>query len=97
MSQALEQPKHPSKQSMEAEPLHIPISPLAFADAGYNTVHFLFPSFGSSEAKTLPVAEEQESIDTVKLDSNICRGQTFYPTTKFTEQNIIAFHNYITQ
>lgn len=45
--------------SMEPDPLHIPISPLAFADAGYNTVHFLFPFFGSSDAKTLPVAEEQ--------------------------------------
>jgi hypothetical protein len=33
----------------------IPISLLAFAEAGYKTLH-IFPFFGSSEAKTLPVA-----------------------------------------
>lgn len=36
---------------------NIPISVLAFAEAGYKTVHLAFPSFGSSAAKTLPIAE----------------------------------------
>lgn len=36
---------------------NIPISLLALVDAGYKTLHFVFPNFGSSEAKTLPIAE----------------------------------------
>lgn len=35
----------------------IPISLLAFAEAGYKTVHLPFPEFGSSDANILPVAE----------------------------------------
>lgn len=42
---------------------HIPISLLAFADAGYKTVHFLFPVCGSSEAKTLPVAVKNSTVE----------------------------------
>lgn len=34
----------------------IPISLLAFAEAGYKTLHFRLPIIGSSEANTLPVA-----------------------------------------
>lgn len=41
---------------IQLEVFYIPISLLAFAEAGYKTVHFLFPFFGSSEAKTFPVA-----------------------------------------
>lgn len=42
---------------------HIPISLLAFADAGYKTVYFSFPCFGSSKAKTLPVAANEGHKD----------------------------------
>lgn len=37
---------------------HRPISLPAFAEAGYKTVHFVLPNFGSSEAKTFPVAAD---------------------------------------
>ena len=39
------------------EVYHTPISLLAFSEAGYKTVHFVLPFFGSSEANTFPVAE----------------------------------------
>lgn len=49
---------------------HIPISLLALAEAGYNTLH-LFPFFGSSEARTLPVATTYDKILThLCLSSN---------------------------
>lgn len=35
----------------------VPISLLALVEAGYKTLHFVSPNFGSSEAKTLPIAE----------------------------------------
>jgi len=46
------------KKRIQPETPCLPISLLAFVEAGYNTVHLLFPFLGSSDAKTLPVAEE---------------------------------------
>nr|GMC48116.1 hypothetical protein Iba_chr01aCG17690 [Ipomoea batatas]GMC56126.1 hypothetical protein Iba_chr01fCG4160 [Ipomoea batatas] len=43
------------------------VSPLAFAEAGYRTVHLLFSCLGSSKAKTLPVA-----LDGAKATSRYC-------------------------
>lgn len=45
-------------ENTKPEKLYLPISLLAFAEAGYKTLHLFFPFFGSSDAKTLPVAEE---------------------------------------
>jgi len=42
------------------------ISCPAFADAGYNTLHVLSLPLGSSEAKTSPIADEQEKF--IKAD-----------------------------
>lgn len=50
------------KESIKPEAFNIPISLLAFAEAGYNTVHFFFPFFGSSEAKIFPVAAMQNKL-----------------------------------
>lgn len=44
-----------------ARTFHIPISLLAFAEAGYRMV-VLFPILGSSIAKTFPVAENIKSL-----------------------------------
>lgn len=54
--------EHPPKVKHTTRTFHIPISLLAFAEAGYKTVHLLFPFFGSSEAKTFPVAARKNNL-----------------------------------
>jgi hypothetical protein len=47
------------------------ISWSAFADAGYNTLHVFPLLFGSSEAKTLPIAgKQQNGTDWLTLRNN---------------------------
>lgn len=54
------------KESIKPEAFYIPISLPAFTEAGYKTVHFLFPFFGSSKAKIFPVAAVRNKLQKKK-------------------------------
>lgn len=75
---------------------NIPISLLALVDAGYKTLHFVFPNFGSSEAKTLPIAEidkwrkrtNSNNYDVYDNQASLLKDSYSNKTQTYTQTNI---------